>query len=93
VCTPDPGPTGAKYNIQPEPTLSCCACKLYNIVVRNPIDVYYTDCYQTIDVISVEAGAIGVTICAIENSVWPVNPAENAEILAITEVGDCTPTN
>jgi hypothetical protein len=93
VCSPDPGPTGDKYNIQPEPGLSCCACKLYNVVVRNPIDIYYTDCYQTVDIISVEAGAIGVTICAIENSVWPANPQENAEILAITEVGDCTPTD
>jgi hypothetical protein len=93
VCTPDPGPVGPKYNIQAESGVSCCSCKLYNVIVRNPIDVYYTDCFQTIDIISVEAGATGVTICAIENSVWPANPADNAEILAITEVGDCTPTN
>ena len=93
VCSPDPGPVGPKYDIQAEPGISCCACKLYNIIVRNPIDMYYTDCFQTIDIISVEAGVIGVTVCAIENSVWPANPLDNAEILSITEVGDCTPTN
>jgi hypothetical protein len=92
VCSPDPGPVAPKYTVQAEPGISCCACKLYNIIVRNPIDMYYTDCFQTIDIISVEAGIIGVTVCAIENSVWPANPADNAEILAITEVGDCTPT-
>jgi hypothetical protein len=92
VCTPDPGPIGPKYDIQAGGGFSCCVCKLYNVIVRNPIDIYYTDCFQTIDVISVESGIIGVTICAVENSVWPVNVIDNSEILSITEVGDCTPT-
>jgi hypothetical protein len=70
---------------------SCCDCKLYNIIVRNPIDVYYTSCNgQGIEIVSVEAGAIGVTVCAIEGSVWPANPDDNAEILAINDVGICT---
>ena len=93
VCAGDAGPVGPKYYIQAEvPGTSCCECKLYNVVVRNPIDIYYTNCNQTIDVVSVEAGAIGVTVCAIPGSVWPANKLDNVEILAITEVGDCIPT-
>lgn len=96
VCAGGEGPealVGGKYNITPEPAgVSCCECKLYNIIVRNPIDVYYTDCNQTIDIVSVEPGVIGVTVCAITGSVWPANKLDNAEILAITEVGDCIPT-
>jgi hypothetical protein len=71
---------------------SCCNCKLYNVVVRNPIDIYYTDCNQTIDIVSVEPGIIGITVCAIPGSVWPANKLDTPEILAITEVGDCIPT-
>jgi hypothetical protein len=53
--------------------------------------MYYTSCNnQAIDVISVESGIIGVTVCAAENSVWPVNKDDNAEILSITDVGSCT---
>ena len=92
VCAGGSGPDAPAYTIIPNPVgISCCDCKSYNIVVRNPIDVYYTSCNQTIDIVSVEAGALGATVCAVTDSVWPVNPAENEEILAITEVGDCTP--
>lgn len=93
VCSDQgPGPTGTGYVISADAESQCCTCKLYNIIVRNPIDMYYTDCNQTIDIISVESGAIGVTVCAVPDGVWPVNKLDNAEILAITEVGDCIPT-
>lgn len=72
--------------------VSCCDCVLYNVIVRNPIDIYYTNCNQTIDTVSVESGAIGITVCAVRGSIWPVNKLDNVEILAITEVGDCIPT-
>jgi hypothetical protein len=72
--------------------VSCCECLLYNVIVRNPIDIHYTNCNQTIDTVSVEPGVTGITVCAIRDCVWPVNKLDNTEILAITEVGDCIPT-
>jgi hypothetical protein len=88
------GPESGAIDISSTDTncqVSCCDCRLYQIVVRNPIDMYYTSCNnQAIDVISVESGIIGVTVCAAENSVWPVNKDDNAEILSITDVGSCT---
>jgi hypothetical protein len=70
---------------------SCCNCRLYNVTVDDPIDIYYTSCNgQGIEIVSVEPGAIGVTVCAIEGSVWPVIPKDNDEILAINDVGECT---
>ncbi len=91
VCSGGTGPTGAKYLIAPDPGADCCNCRLYNIIVRNPIDMYYTSCNnQAIEVVSVESGIIGITVCAAENSVWPVNKADNAEILVINDVGSCT---
>jgi hypothetical protein len=90
VCSGGTGPEGAKYVITPDPVdVSCCDCIQYNIVVRNPIDIYYTDCTQTIVSASVEAGALGFTFCAIPNSIWPVNTFGNDEILGITELGNC----
>jgi hypothetical protein len=91
ICSGGSGPIGAKYIIAPDSEASCCNCRLYNVVVANPIDIYYTSCNgQGIEVVSVEAGAIGVTVCAIEGSVWPVNSEDNAEILVINDVGECT---
>jgi len=69
--------------------VSCCDCKSYNVIVRNPIDIYYTDCSQTIQQVSVEAGGHGITICGVLGSIFPVNKDDNAEILAIDLLGDC----
>jgi hypothetical protein len=69
--------------------VSCCNCVQYNVVVRNPIDIYYTDCNQTIISASVDAGAAGLTFCAVPNSVWPANKLDTGEILAITNLGNC----
>ena len=69
--------------------VSCCDCKSYNVIVRNPIDIYYTDCSQTIQQVSVEAGGQGITICGVLGSIFPVNKDDNAEILAIDLLGDC----
>lgn len=88
VCSGGDGPVGPGYLIQ-FGAPSCCICKLYNIVVDTDIDVYYTNCNQTIDIVTVQAGALGVTVCAVEESVWPVNKADHAFILSITETGDC----
>lgn len=93
VCAGGDGPDGPKYIVTPNPPdVSCCECRLYKVTVRNPMDIYYTDCNQSIDVISVESGTIGVTICAIPGSIWAVDRLETAQILAITDVGDCIPT-
>jgi hypothetical protein len=92
VCSGGDGPIGAGYSITFAET-SCCVCKLYQVTVISPIDIYYTDCNQTIDVISVSDDPVGVTVCAAENSVWPVNKTDNDFILSITEVGDCIPND
>jgi len=93
VCAGGAGPAadvGGKYNITPNPPgVSCCDCIEYNIVVRNPIDIYYTDCNQNIVTTSVEAGASGLTICGVLDSIFPVNKTDNSEILAITNLGSC----
>jgi hypothetical protein len=87
---------GAKYTITPNPTyddppipVSCCDCKSYQVIVRNPIDIYYTDCNQIVQQISVEAGAQGATICGVLGSIFPVNKEDNSEILVVTLLGDC----
>ena len=90
VCSGGAGPVGPKYSITPNPPgASCCNCNQYNIVVRSPIDIYYTDCDQNIIEVSVEAGAVGLTFCAVPNSIWPVNKLDTAEILGITDFGNC----
>lgn len=93
VCSGGAGPiagVGGKYNITPNPPgVSCCDCIEYNIVVRNPIDIYYTDCDQNIVTASVEAGAAGLTICGVLDSIFPVIKTDNSEILAITNLGSC----
>lgn len=93
VCSGGAGPVagvGGKYNITPNPPgVSCCDCIEYNVVVRNPIDIYYTDCNQNIVTASVEAGAAGLTICGVLDSIFPVIKTDNSEILAITNLGSC----
>ena len=90
VCSGGSGPDGANYTITPDPPgVSCCDCKSYQVIVRNPIDIYYTDCNQAIQQVSVEAGAAGVTICGVLDSIFPVNKEDNSEILVITLLGDC----
>jgi len=90
VCSGGDGPVAPGYNVQgPEGIPSCCTCKLYNIVVSSDIDIYYTSCNRTIDVVTVQTGALGVTVCAIPESIWPVNKDDNAFIISITETGDC----
>lgn len=87
------GPVGIGYIISQDAESICCTCKLYNIIVSSDIDVYYTDCNQTIDIITVQADALGVTLCAIPDGVWPVNKTDNDFIVSITETGDCIPND
>ena len=93
VCSGGDGPLPAnvgEYVIQAA-SVSCCDCKLYQVLVSTPLDIYYTSCNQTIDVITVPTGSQGVTVCAVEGSIWPVNKIDNLEIISITEVGTCIP--
>ena len=93
VCSGGDGPVAPGYNVQgPGGTPSCCICKSYNIIVSSDIDIYYTSCNQTIDVVTVQTGALGVTVCSIPESIWPVNKTDNDFIVSITEVGDCIAT-
>lgn len=94
VCSQaETGPIGPGYSIQLNNVSVCCTCKLYNIVVSSDIDVYYTDCNQAIDVVTVQTGPLGVTVCAVAESVWPVNKTDNDFIVSITETGDCIPND
>jgi len=72
--------------------VSCCDCRLYQVLVNTEIDIYYTDCNQTIDTVTVQTGLQGVTVCAIPNSIFTVNKLDRLEIISITEVGTCIPT-
>lgn len=90
VCSGGVGPTGNKYFISPNPTGDCCNCFLYNVLVTDPMDIYYTSCNnQVVELVSVQPGPIGVTVCASENSVWPVNKEDNDKIVVINDVGIC----
>jgi hypothetical protein len=90
LCSGGGGFAGTEYTLIQNPVgVSCCDCIQYNVVVRNPVDIYFTDCNQNIILASVEAGALGLTFCAIPNSVWPANKLDNSEILAITNLGNC----
>lgn len=91
VCSGGAGPSGGKYIVTPDPGIDCCNCRLYNILVSQPISIYYTSCNnQTIEIVSVPTGSIGVTVCATETSVWPVNKEDNDKIIVINDVGTCT---
>jgi len=90
VCAGGTGPDAPKYDVVPS-IVSCCDCRLYQVIVNSEIDIYYTDCNQTIDVVTVQTGLQGVTVCAIPDSIFTVNKLDRLEIISITEVGTCIP--
>jgi hypothetical protein len=77
--------------------VSCCNCVKHDIfnsrLTGDAIEFYYTDCVdQTIKTGSVDAGGLStyIQLCAVRQSVWPVNPQDNQYLLtSISNTQDC----
>jgi hypothetical protein len=72
--------------------VSCCDCVKYDVVnncyLDKDIDIYYTDCNQIIQTLTV--GATPTTICSVRDSAWPVNKDDNPCIeITLSATQDC----
>lgn len=72
--------------------VSCCNCVKYDVInncyLEGNIDIYYTDCNQIIQTLSV--GQTTATICCVRDSVWPVNKNDNSCIeIVLSATQDC----
>lgn len=90
-CSGGDGPSAPKYIVTPDTTSVCCNCTEIQIVSRVDVDIYYTDCNQTIQTLSIVGGFPGTTVCGIPGSIFTVNSTDYSYIFNITEVGPCTP--
>jgi hypothetical protein len=80
VCAGGSGPEAVKYTVTPG-VVSCCNCVKYDVIntalTGDPIDFYYTNCQdQTITSAAIAPGDT-ITICAVPNSVWVADVANN----------------